>query len=277
MKRYCSLLIVVLVVVPLLTIAACKKKPPPEPAPPPPTATPTPRPTPTATPYVAPTPTAEELQAMRDREFRPPNINFDFDSARLNQDAREVLSEVAITGNFMSNQTDNVHLVNCRMVSITGNAFCSATDRNLRIEKCAAITAGANTIDWNPHRRGKQHADGIAIHDSRGVTVSDTIIENCLQADAGAIDVHRSEDVAITDCQILDPKAVGISMQDVTRCRVSNCSIVDRGKVPTMSRSIELTGASRDNMITNNMINRNTLAADPRFVVIRNNVEISNP
>ena len=160
------------------------------------------------------------------------------------------------------------------MVSVTGNALCSATDRTLRLERSAALTVSGNAIDWNPHPRTKQHLDGIAIHNCKGVILSDTIVENSLQETEAAIDVRDSEDVSIDNCQVLDPRSVGIAMANVTRCKVMGCTVVDRRASKQMEASIAVSGNSKDNLVANNMITMNSLRASDSVATVRDNIEV---
>jgi hypothetical protein len=183
----------------------------------------------------------------------------------------------AITGNFMSNQTTNIHLADCRSVSVSGNSVCMAVDRTFRLERCANVVLGNNTIDWNPHRGGKRYPDGILIRDCDGVNLSDTVIENCFRGSeqaGGAIEIDNSRDVAIANCQVLDPKYRGVILNDAVRCRVTGCSVIDRKKKPVMLKSIEVTGVSRDNLVTDNMVNRGSLSVADDTAVVRHNEEV---
>ena len=90
----------------------------------------------------------------------------------------------------------------------------------------------------------------------------------------GAIEVAGSRDVTISGCQVLDPRHRGIWLEDVTRCRVSNCTVVDRRTKKTMKASIELRGKSSDNIVSGNIISRGSLEADEKNALIRDNLEV---
>ncbi|GAI17259.1 unnamed protein product, partial [marine sediment metagenome] len=80
---------------------------------------------------------------------------------------------------------------NCRGVSISGNSLYSAAEHTLWLEDCANIVVGNNNIDWNPDHKKKHLVDGILIDRCKGVTLSDTIIENSFQGSSqtgGAVD-----------------------------------------------------------------------------------------
>ena len=83
-----------------------------------------------------------------------------------------------------------------------------------------------------------------------------------------------SRDVTISGCQVLDPRHRGIWLEDVTRCRVSNCTLVDRRQEKTMKASIELRGESRDNIVSGNIISRGSLKAGEKNALVRDNLEV---
>lgn len=169
----------------------------------------------------------------------------------------------SITGNFLSNQTINLHLADCRCVTAVGNSIFMGADRTFVLERCANVVVADTTIDWNPRGGGKQFADGILIRDCDGVNLSGVIIEDCFQGSpeaGGAIEVHDSRDVAVSDCRVLDPRHRGIVLRSSRRCRVTGCSVVDRREDGSMVSSIEAGPDCRDTLVAGNTVNRGTLA-----------------
>ncbi len=173
---------------------------------------------------------------------------------------------LAITGNLLGSQQDGIHLDRCRGVSITGNSLYSATDRTLRVERSNNIVFSGNTIDWNPSSRGKryygdnsEYVDGIYISECDGVIIADSIFENCFAGSkefGGVIEAHKSENIQINDCQILDPRYRGVVFKDVVRSRVQGCTIVRRNEktLNTLPGTIEVHGKSHFCIITQNML-----------------------
>jgi hypothetical protein len=182
---------------------------------------------------------------------------------------------LAITGNLIGSQTHNIHLADCRGVSISGNSLYSAAEHTLWLENCANIVAGNNSIDWNPDHKKKHLVDGIFIDGCKGVTVSNTIIENSFQGSSqtgGAIEVKACEDVAIVNCQVLDFRFRGIMLTDAVRCRVTGCSVIERRRAPMKGASIQVSGG-RDNLITDNIVNRGGLSIAEGTATVRGNLE----
>ncbi len=185
---------------------------------------------------------------------------------------------LAITGNLIGSQTHNIHLVDCRGVTISANSIYSAAEHSLWLENCANMVISANSIDWNPDHKKKYLVDGILIEKCRGVTLADSIIENSFQGSSesgGAVDIRASEDVAIVNCQVLDFTYRGITLTDGLRCRITGCSVIERRRAPQAGSSIQVKGG-RDNLVADNIINRGGLSVAEGAATIRNNLEITS-
>ncbi len=170
---------------------------------------------------------------------------------------------LAITGNLIGSQTDNIHLDRCRGVTVSGNSLYSAERLTALVERSANIVLAGNTIDWNPDHRGKRLTDGVLVRGSDGVSITGMIIENSFRGTkegGGTIEVVDSRDVTLSECQILDPRHRGIVFDRVKRGRISNCTVIDRRREKSMLASIEIEERfSRDNSISGNTVQRGSL------------------
>ncbi|MFQ6036740.1 MAG: right-handed parallel beta-helix repeat-containing protein [Sedimentisphaerales bacterium] len=183
---------------------------------------------------------------------------------------------LTITANLIGSQTHNIHLVDCRGVTVSGNSLYSAAQHTLWLQNCANIVLSNNSIDWNLDHKEKRLVDGILISRCQGIILSNTIIENSFQGSSqagGAIDVRSSRDVAITNCQVLDFRYRGIVLNDAVRCRVTGCSIIQRRKAPVKGTSIQVK-SGRDNLIADNIVHRNGLSIADGTAIVRGNLEI---
>ena len=190
----------------------------------------------------------------------------------------EVGGLLTITGNLIGSQTHNVHLADCRGVTISANSIYSAAEHSLWLENCANMVISANCIDWNPDHKKKYLVDGILIEKCRGIALADSIIENSFQGSSqsgGAIDVRASEDVAISNCQVLDFMHRGITLTDTVRCRIMGCSVIERRRPPAAGTSIQVKGG-RDNLVADNITNRGGLSVAEGTATIRDNLEITS-
>lgn len=184
---------------------------------------------------------------------------------------------LAITGNLIGNQTDGIHLKDCRSVTISGNAIYSATDHTVLIEDSANIVMGDNTIDWNPDYKAKVMVDGITVKRSKGVQISGNIIENSLHGSkeaGGAVEIVDSEDVALTQCQILDPKYRGVEIINSKRCRVSDCTVIDRRTPVEMIDTVRVDKTCKSTLISNNILQKGKLKTAPNTTKSTNNTEV---
>jgi parallel beta-helix repeat protein len=182
---------------------------------------------------------------------------------------------LAITGNLVGSQTHNIHLKDCRGVTISGNSIYSAAERSLWIEDSANIVAANNSIDWNPDHKKKHLVDGVLIDRCRGVILSNTIIEDSFQGSeksGGAIEVRASRDVSLTNCQVLDFRFRGITLTGAVRCRVTGCSVIERRHAPEKGTSIVVRGG-RDNLIAENTVAPGGLLIDRGTSTFRDNIE----
>src|SRR5207248_2654433 len=58
---------------------------------------------------------------------------------------------VTITGNVLSDVQVNVHLKDCRGVTVQGNTFWEGFAHNLLVEGSHSVVVGPNNFDRNPH------------------------------------------------------------------------------------------------------------------------------
>ncbi len=85
----------------------------------------------------------------------------------------------------------------------------------------------------------------------------------------------RCRDSSISDCQILDPLHRGIELEDCTRCRATNNTIVDRREKKSMRHAIRATGGGH-NLIAGNLVGGATekgVDATDGTAVVRDNLD----
>jgi hypothetical protein len=64
----------------------------------------------------------------------------------------------------------------------------------------------------------------------------------------------RCQDIAVSECQLINPLVRGIELLDCQRCRITGNNVVDRRPVPTMQEAIRIRGKSRHNLVANNIV-----------------------
>jgi len=145
-----------------------------------------------------------------------------------------------ITGNVIQSQEVNVLLRDCRGITLTGNSFIASTKRTLVLERCANIVVGSNIFDNNRDYKGT-HISGIQILGSNSVNLQNLILSGSIAGNAregGAIEVADSGEVLIVGCQILDPEFRGIDIRKSRNVKVSDCQILDRRTPPKMIQAL---------------------------------------
>jgi hypothetical protein len=163
---------------------------------------------------------------------------------------------ITITGNVLGSQTRGIELKRAQRVAITGNTIYDSADLSILASHCSGVAVGTNTFVWRG-KEGDPPRDGIRFEDCENGSLSGLVTQRLCAgtAEKGAgITLVRCRDMAISDCQILDPLVRGIELEDCIRCRVSNNSIIDRRDKPTMLNAIRVLGKSRDNLVQNNLL-----------------------
>ncbi|HPO07977.1 MAG TPA: right-handed parallel beta-helix repeat-containing protein [bacterium] len=185
---------------------------------------------------------------------------------------------LTISNNLIGNRVDGIHLANCRGVSITGNSLYDFREHSVQLDNCQNVSITGNNLDWLPSTYEKSTGDRIRVNNCRAISLNGTIMENSVHGDKdfdAAIQIDKSEDVSITDCQIFDPSHQGIAIRDSKRCRISNSTILDRRAERKMTAAVRFIGTNRDIFITGNTINKNTLSLpDESSVIAGNNMEV---
>ncbi len=163
---------------------------------------------------------------------------------------------INITGNVLGSQWRGVDLQSVSRVTITGNTIYDSADLSLFASHSAGIVVSGNTFSWRGSD-SEPRKDGLRFEDCDNVLLSGLATQRLAAGSAehgAAITFLRSSDCGISDCQILDPLHRGLELEDCIRFRVTNNTIVDRRKTPTMRQAIRLVGQCRDNLISGNIL-----------------------
>lgn len=178
---------------------------------------------------------------------------------------------VTITGNVLSDVAVNIHLIDCRGATLTGNTFWMGIDHDLLVEQSSNIVVGPNAFDRNPRYRFPNAAGmkgGVVFRNCEDCTLSALHINGVQQGPAG-LSVADCRRMNITGCSILDCNNVGLFLENVTHSRVSDCLIRD-DREDAESVSLKVAGGG-DNMIINNALSSPPDISDHTGIV-RDNV-----
>lgn len=161
---------------------------------------------------------------------------------------------VTITGNVLSDVKVNVHLKDCRGVTLTGNTFWMGFTHNLLIEDCSNIIIGPNNFDRNPrynYGNSLEARNSLVVRNSEDCTVSGLHVTN-VWADSAGVLIENCRRMNVTNCTILDCDDVGLWLKNVEKTRISDCLIRD-DRAGATSSSLRIAGG-RGNMIVNNLL-----------------------
>jgi hypothetical protein len=136
---------------------------------------------------------------------------------------------VTITGNVLSDVQVNVHLKDCRGVTLTGNTFWMGYGHNLLVEDCTHIVAGPNNLDRNPryaYGTALETKNRVAFRNCEDCTISGLHVTNVWNSDA-AVTFENCRWMNIADCTVLDSDGVGILLKECEHCQIAGCMVRD--------------------------------------------------
>jgi len=186
---------------------------------------------------------------------------------------------VTLTGNVLGSQWRGIELRHLQRTAITGNTIYDSKDLSILATHCDGIAVGSNTLVW----RGDDAADprdGIRLEDCDNASFTGLVTRRLCSGSAesgAAFTLVRCRDVAISECQIIDPLYRGVELKDCQRCRISGNSIVDRRDQHSMLEAIRIQGKSSHNLVQNNLLGgaqNRLLDIAPGSTVLQGNVEI---
>lgn len=183
---------------------------------------------------------------------------------------------VTICGNVLGSQSRGIELKHVQRVAITGNTIYNSIDLSIFAQHSSGLAIGSNTFVW----RGVDEdppQDGIKLEDCENGVLSGLVTQRLCYGtkERGAgITLVRCRDMAVSECQVLDPLVRGIELEDCIRCRVSSNSIVDRREKSSMAHAVRVIGESRNNVIQNNLLGGATeelISAKPDAAFVQGN------
>ncbi|MFV0443075.1 MAG: right-handed parallel beta-helix repeat-containing protein [Planctomycetaceae bacterium] len=158
---------------------------------------------------------------------------------------------MTITGNILSDVQCNVHLQECRGVTLMGNTFWMGYQHNLLVEDCSHVIVGPNNLDRNP-----RYAYGTALTTKNAVvfrncsdcTISGLHVTHAWNADAGVV-LEKCSWMNIDQLTVLDCDHIGLLVKDCDHCRISGLMIRDQRETSTDPVSVQIEGSEAIKLI----------------------------
>lgn len=170
---------------------------------------------------------------------------------------------ISLTGNVIGSQSRAIDLRHAQRIVVSGNTLYDSRDLTLFAAHCSGLSIAGNTVSWKGTDDQKP-TDGLRFEDCEGVAVSGLVAQRLCSGSPerdGGITLVRCRDTSVSDCQILDSLHCGVSLHDSVRCRITNNTIVDRREKATMRHAVRITGESRHNLVSGNVVGGATDAA----------------
>jgi len=168
---------------------------------------------------------------------------------------------VTISGNVLSDVSTNVHLKECRGVTLQGNTFWMGYDHNLLVEDCSNILVGPNNLDRNPsydYGDAAQSKNAVVFRNCDDCTINGLHVSN-VHSNLAAIELDRCRRCNVSACSILDCDGPGLLLQNVTQSLITGCIIRDDRKTRKQAPSLRIEGG-QDNTLSNNVLSHGSEA-----------------
>ena len=168
----------------------------------------------------------------------------------------------AISGNLIGTQENNIRLVACRGVAITGNVVYSGHNRNLLVEHSQNVVVGANSFDHNLDYDPPHLCTGLRFENSAdcilsGLTLQDERTEPH-DGDGGMrralLEIVRCRRMTLNGCQILNGYPDGLYLEDTDDVTVTGCTLTETREDRETGVAVRWTGSGEGNLLSGNRI-----------------------
>ena len=136
---------------------------------------------------------------------------------------------ITITGNVLSDVQVNLHLRDCRGVTVTGNTLWQGYRHNLLLEDCSSVVMAGNNLDRNPrydYGNTAEANNSVVIRGCEDCTISGLHISNVWRSPAGLL-VEDCRRIHLSDSTVLDCDTCGVWLKNVSQSYVHDLFIRD--------------------------------------------------
>lgn len=169
---------------------------------------------------------------------------------------------LAITGNLIGSQWNNIHMTNAEGVTISGNFIYSGHNRNVLAVDCSQIVIGDNCFGHNgDYGVEKELCTGITLRNCRDSIFTGNILQDCLsgrhlypeapelQREA-LLELYDCRDIIVSNCQILDSAPYGLRLSNCTDMTLNAVMITDRRSPPLQKSAVFWTGSTGQSIVS---------------------------
>jgi polygalacturonase len=161
---------------------------------------------------------------------------------------------IAITGNVIGSQENNVHLSGCYGVTLVGNTIYSCGNRNLLIEDSRQISVGSNHF----RRHTPEFGTGVRLVRSEDCTITGCTFRDesdVGQANAASLlEIDHCQRISVSGCALSDGVPFAIDANDCNQIIITGCTIAETREPPRASGALRIAGTGRGNRVALNAI-----------------------
>ncbi len=169
---------------------------------------------------------------------------------------------LAITGNLIGSQWNNIHLTAVQGVTVSGNSIYSGHNRNLLMEDCSQMVIGNNCFGHNAdYGVEKELCTGVTLRNCSDSIFTGNLLQDCRSSHQhyqGTPELQREALLELFDCrnillssnQILDSAPYGIRLSDSSDITMSAMTVQDRRNPPLQRSAVYWTGATGQSIVS---------------------------
>ena len=161
---------------------------------------------------------------------------------------------IAISGNIIGSQENNVHITGGYGIAISGNCIYSCSNRNLLIEDSQQITIGTNVFKRHTPKRGT----GVRIERSSDITFTGCSVldedPNGQASGASLLELNDCQRINISGSQFVNGAPYGIDAVSSSHVSITGCTVHDTREELKSKHAIRFSGAGRGNLVAMNSV-----------------------
>jgi polygalacturonase len=170
---------------------------------------------------------------------------------------------IAISGNVIGSQENNVHLSGAYGVTISGNTIYSCAKRNLLVERSRLVTVGSNHF----RRHTPASGTGVRLVGSEDCTISGSTFrdesEEGQASGASLLELEECRRVAVSGCVFTDGVPYGIDALNCSDIQVTGCIVADSREISRARGAVRFSGkGQRNGVALNNFPGKIEIAPD---------------
>lgn len=167
-----------------------------------------------------------------------------------------------IVGNLCGSNETNMHFVDARAVTVTGNSIYAGYKRNLLMDGCREMAVVGNTIDHNPDSTiDAGMVLSATMNNCRECIFANNVMHDNTTAKhrgkppvqverEAVLEIIDCNGITIVGCRLTDPSPVGILLKNSQFVTIANTSVLEEANEQPMEASIRWRGDGQANMIT---------------------------